>query len=159
MVDFGSHQQKLMNLNFEIQNSANLSAAYRELGLAIGDRFLKAALTRAGKIGVRAVKDKAQSTFVQNYTTKGTGTYRRGGATEQDVRAKVVQDGTSVKLLVGVSKGSMKVGWRTHFLEFGTKKMAAKPFVLKSVDAVLPQIEADIQNSLDVVIARYQSRL
>lgn len=148
-----------MNLNFEITNSQELQNAYREFGLAIGDRFLSAALKRAGKIGVEAVKDKAESSFVGKGLTQGSGFKRRGGATKQDVRAKVVRDGDSIKLLIGVSKGSSKVGWRTHFLEFGTKKMAAKPFVFKSVEKVLPKIEADIQNSLDIVIARYRQRL
>lgn len=148
-----------MNLNFEITNSQSLQDSYREFGLAIGDRFLAAALKRAGKIGVKAVKDKAESLFVGKGLTGGSGFKRRGGATEQDVRAKVVTDGNSVKLLIGVAKGAGKVGWRTHFLEFGTKKMAAKPFVYNSVDDVLPQIEADIQNSLDIVINRYRNRL
>lgn len=148
-----------MNLNFEITNSQNLQDAYREFGLAIGDKFLSAALKRAGKIGVKAVQDKAQSLFVGNGLTSGSGFKRRGGATEQDIRAKVVTDGNNVRLLVGVAKGGSKVGWRTHFLEYGTKKMAAKPFVFASVQKVLPQIEADIQNSLDVVINRYRNRL
>lgn len=148
-----------MNLNFEISNSQELQNAYREFGLAIGDKFLNDALKRAGKIGVLAVQDKAESSFVQNYTSGGLGFKRRGGATKQDVRAKVVRDRDSVKLLIGVSKGSQKVGWRTHFLEYGTKKMVAKPFVFASVQKVLPQIEADIQNSLDIVIARYRKRL
>jgi HK97 gp10 family phage protein len=148
-----------MNLNFEITNSQSLQNAYREFGLDIGNRFLNAALRRAGKIGVKAVREKAQSVFVGKGLTGGSGTKRRGGATEQDVRAKVVQDGSTVKLLVGVAKGSQKVGWRTHFLELGTAKMTAKPFVFKSVEGVLPQIEADLQNSLDIVIARYRNRL
>lgn len=148
-----------MNLDFEITNSQALQVAYREFGLDIGDRFLKSALTRAGKIGVTAVRAKAQATFVQNYASFGSGFYRRGGATEQDIRAKVVQDGKNVKLLVGVSKSSGKVGWRTHFLEKGTAKMTAKPFVYKSVENVLSLINADIKNSLDIVINRYRNRL
>jgi len=148
-----------MNLNFEISNSQELQNAYREFGLAIGDKFLNAALKRAGKIGVQAVQDKAESSFVGRGLTGGSGFKRRGGATKQDVRAKVVRDGDSIKLLIGVAKGSSKVGWRSHFLEFGTKKMAAKPFVFASVQRVLPQIEADIQNSLDSVINRYRNRL
>jgi len=148
-----------MNLDFEITNSQSLQNAYREFGLAIGNRFLNAALKRAGKIGVKAVKDKAQLVFIGKGLTRGVGKYRRGGATEQDIRARVVTDGDVVKLLVGVGKGSQKVGWRTHFLERGTKKMAAKPFVYKSVEDVLPMIEADIQGSLDIVIQRYRNRL
>lgn len=148
-----------MNLNFEITNSQPLQNAYREFGLAIGDKFLNAALKRAGKIGVQSVQEKAESSFVGKGLTFGSGFKRRGGATKQDVRAKVVRDGDSIKLLIGVSKGSQKVGWRTHFLEFGTKKMAAKPFVFASVQKILPKIEADVQNSLDIVIARYRNRL
>ena len=148
-----------MNLNFEITNSQSLQDAYREFGLAIGDRLLSSALKRAGKIGVKAVQDKAESLFVGDHVTSGSGFKRRGGATQQDIRAKVVRDGDDVKLLIGVAKGGSKVGWRTHFLEYGTKKMAAKPFVFASVQKVLPQIEADIQNSLDIVINRYRNRL
>lgn len=153
-----------MNLNFEVTNSKELQTAYREFGLAVGDKFLSAALKRAGKIGVKAVKAIAPrggkiSLYRPKKGTLDPLSYRRGGATEGDIRAKVVVDGTQTKLLIGVSKSQGKVGWRTHFLEYGTAKMAAQPFVNAGVEHVVPLIEADIENSLDVVIARYRNRL
>ena len=47
-----------------------------------------------------------------------------------------------VKFSVTPSKGKNKAGWRAHFIEFGTSKMSAKPFLR-------PAFEASENKSLD----------
>ena len=48
-----------------------------------------------------------------------------------------------VKFSVTPSRGKNKAGWRAHFIEFGTSKMSAKPFLR-------PAFEASENKSLDV---------
>lgn len=54
--------------------------------------------------------------------------YRQGGATRRDLRVKMVKPeaGESARVLVGVSKRSSKVGWRTPFIVHGTKTRRTK---------------------------------
>ena len=47
-----------------------------------------------------------------------------------------------VKFSVTPSKGKNKAGWRAHFVEFGTSKMSAKPFLR-------PAFEVSENKSLD----------
>ena len=47
-----------------------------------------------------------------------------------------------VKFSVTPSKGKNKAGWRAHFIEFGTSKMSAKPFLR-------PAFESSENKSLD----------
>ncbi|MGJ0317715.1 HK97 gp10 family phage protein [Aliarcobacter cryaerophilus] len=47
-----------------------------------------------------------------------------------------------VKFSVTPSKGKNKAGWRAHFIEFGTSKMSAKPFLR-------PAFEVSESKSLD----------
>ena len=47
-----------------------------------------------------------------------------------------------VKFSVTPSRGKNKAGWRAHFIEFGTSKMSAKPFLR-------PAFEASENKSLD----------
>lgn len=47
-----------------------------------------------------------------------------------------------VKFSVTPSKGKNKAGWRAHFIEFGTSKMSAKPFLR-------PAFEVSENKSLD----------
>jgi|GEM_PF-3224787 len=54
--------------------------------------------------------------------------HRQGGATRRDMRIKVVPaaPGEMGRVLIGVSKKSSKVGWRTHFITMGTKSRKTK---------------------------------
>lgn len=54
-------------------------------------------------------------------------------------RAEVINQ---VKFSVTPSKGKNKAGWRAHFIEFGTSKMSAKPFLR-------PAFEVSENKSLD----------
>src|SRR5574344_1101459 len=47
-----------------------------------------------------------------------------------------------VKFSVTPAKGKNKAGWRAHFIEFGTSKMSAKPFLR-------PAFESSENKSLD----------
>lgn len=66
----------------------------------------------------------------------GEGTYRRGGALKESLRIRIVRvDAYSMRALIGTSRKSGQVGWRGHFLEYGTVRMKAKPFLQPAEDA------------------------
>lgn len=68
--------------------------------------------------------------------------YGRGGRTRGDIRIKMVSDKAGeMKALVGVSKAKNKVGWRSHFIEFGTERMTAKPFLTPAGDATKDTVQ------------------
>jgi HK97 gp10 family phage protein len=83
--------------------------------------------------------------------------YRKGGATKRDLRLKAVAPKRDeiARVLVGVSKRSGKVGWRTHFIEQGTKprytkngrryrgSIRANPFLNRSYTQTIDMVRTD----------------
>lgn len=68
--------------------------------------------------------------------------YGRGGRTKGDIRVKMVSDKDGeMTALVGVSKAKDKVGWRSHFLEYGTVKMTARPFLKPAGDSTKDSVQ------------------
>ncbi|MCF2443651.1 hypothetical protein L0657_06760 [Dyadobacter sp. CY345] len=86
--------------------------------------------------------------------------YRQGGATKRDLRIKVVkaEPGEVSRVLVGVSKRSSKVGWRTPFITKGTKvrktkkgynrgSVKANNFLGRAFDSTIDFVRADFQKA------------
>lgn len=87
---------------------------------------------------------------------KNANEYRRGGATKADIRIKVVSDKQGeATALVGVSKAYGKVGWRTHFIEYGTQFMKAKPFVRPSET----KTATAVQSRFDSLVAKRTEKI
>lgn len=57
-----------------------------------------------------------------------------------------------IGIRVGAARGAKLAGWRAHFPEYGTKKMAAQPFIRKAIARYLPQ-------TLQTLKAKLQSLL
>jgi hypothetical protein len=89
---------------------------------------------------------------------KNAGAYAQGGATRRDLRIKVVPPGAgeSGRVLVGVSKRSSKVGWRTKFITHGTKdrktkkgvsrgRVKANNFLQRAYDLTFPTVKVDVE--------------
>lgn len=57
-----------------------------------------------------------------------------------------------IGIRVGAVRGKKYAGWRAHFPEYGTKNMAAKPFIRKAIARYLPQ-------TLQTLKAKLQSLL
>jgi len=79
-----------------------------------------------------------------------TGALARGGATRRDMRMKIVsgtQHGEVARVLIGVSKKTGKVGWRTHFITRGFtdrsgKKHGPNDFLKVAFDATIITVQS-----------------
>lgn len=98
-----------------------------------------------------------KSTLVSRGKSKGqtrriTGSFARGGATRRDVRLRSVDgNGAEVaRVLVGVSKKSGKVGWRTQFLR--------KNFIRLAYNRTVDVVELRLMNSLTQTVAKVLAR-
>jgi HK97 gp10 family phage protein len=96
-------------------------------------------------LGVHAGKYKSHLT-----NRYGQNSYDRGGATRRDMRLKIGKPtGSSVALvLVGVSKRKGAVGWRTHFIEYGTKRKSANPFLRRAQNRTMFLVEQNFMSAL-----------
>ncbi|MGV3139443.1 HK97-gp10 family putative phage morphogenesis protein [Brevibacillus agri] len=81
-------------------------------------RVEKNALKAAGEVMVEEMRKRVR---VSNRTSRHI---------RDDIKVSGVRTKDGIKY-VAVGPGK-KTGWRSHFLEFGTKKMAAHPFVYPS---------------------------
>ncbi len=138
----------------------------RSVGRALDWKVLGGALVGASKPAVRSVQQEApvgQDGYERVSLSRGRGRrndYRRGGATRRDVRAKAV-DGVGqeeVRVLIGVSQKRGKVGWRTHFITFGTIRMRANAFIDRGVNRVIGEVKNNFMNSLNGVVQRILKR-
>jgi HK97 gp10 family phage protein len=80
--------------------------------------------------------------------------YSRGGSTKRDLRIKNVasKNGNEANIIVGVSKARMAVGWRTHFLIHGTKRMAKNSFMEKATAENLAVIPVRYERKMRKII-------
>lgn len=54
-----------------------------------------------------------------------------------------------------VTIGTKGKGWYSTFIEYGTKKLAANPFLLEAKEASLQEIYTHYEQGIDNLIARY----
>jgi hypothetical protein len=77
--------------------------------------------------------------------------YERGGRLRKDLRIKMVSDRAGeVTSLVGVSKAYGKVGWRAHFVLFGTQTLAANNFL----DAAYVRTKTEVQARFTAMVGK-----
>ena len=120
-------------MKIELDGVESVVRELEELGTA-GKRIENAALTKAGE----TVK-----TSIQSETPSRTGTLK-GSIAVSKVKTK---EGTRY-----VEVGPTKKGWYGKFLEFGTKKMKANPFMTrgyeKSKKSAVDIIKSELKNGL-----------
>ena len=87
-------------------------------------RIQKNVMVGAIRAGSNVVRDEAR-----RLAPADTGNLKKSIAT---IRRK--GDRNTVQFSVTPSKGGKNNGWHAHFLEFGTSKMSAKPFLRPALD-------------------------
>lgn len=88
-------------------------------------RIQKNVMVGAIRSGANIVRDEAR-----RLVPVDTGNLKKSIAT---IRRK--GDRNTVQFSVTPSKGGKNDGWYAHFLEFGTSKMSAKPFLRPALDS------------------------
>ncbi|WP_296969171.1 HK97-gp10 family putative phage morphogenesis protein [Tepidanaerobacter sp. EBM-38] len=112
--------------NLELEGIENLIAEVEKLG-AKGARIENKALREAGEVVREAIKQEAP---------------RKTGTLKKSIEVSRVKNKDGAKY---VEVGPGKEGWYGKFLEFGTVKMKAKPFMApgyeKSKEKAMEEIE------------------
>lgn len=137
-----------------------LEADLNRAGRNLDKRVLGPALHLASKPAVDAVRGAAPVGRSPK-AAPDRPSQRRGGATRDDVRGRGVEgvDNEVVRELVGVSKKSGRVGWRTHFITGGTPRQRANPFIDRGVAATIDQVKARFMNAVQTITNRILSKL
>ena len=99
---------------------------------------------------------------------KNANAYAQGGATRRDLRAKVVppEKDESGRILIGVSKRSSKVGWRTNFITRGTRirfsktgkslgRVSKNNFLQRAYDQTMPMVRVDVEREFRLEFIRW----
>lgn len=66
----------------------------------------------------------------------------RSGSTRRDLRIKIVKPESEEisRALVGVSQKGDKVGWKTHFITGGTRRMPRNDFLQRAYDQTIAEV-------------------
>lgn len=104
-----------MKMSFDFKGFDEAETALKQVPLVVSQKFIGGALRVAG----RPMLDNFKSRIPIGDKKSGEGRDRRGGATYQDARIKIVyRDGEGiVRMLMGVSKAKGKVGWRFGYID------------------------------------------
>lgn len=155
-----------MQLTVGTSELNELNGRLRRAGRSLDKKTLGPALLNAARPALNAVRQEAPvgegyERVSLSHRRGRRNDYRRGGATQRDVRQKLV-DGVGdevVRVLEGVSKKRGKVGWRTHFITFGTRFMRANPFIDRAVNRTLPEVISRFMGSVRQTVDRILTRL
>lgn len=82
------------------------------------------------------------------------------GDTQDDIRAKIVDrnDLFEAKVIVGINARKGHAGWRTHMIRTKGSK-TRNMFVERSMIECKERLEADISNSVDIVLEKFKRKL
>jgi HK97 gp10 family phage protein len=155
-----------MDIQVDTSKIKALEADLKTVGRSLDRQTLGPALVDASKPAVEAVREDAPKgagyqRVSLSHKRGRKNAYRRGGATKQDVRSKAVEGvgAEVVRVLVGVSKKSGKVGWRTIFLTLGTKRgVRANPFIDRGVGRTINQVVNSFMSSVSNTVSRILTR-
>ncbi|HHV82758.1 MAG TPA: HK97 gp10 family phage protein [Tepidanaerobacter syntrophicus] len=119
--------------NMELEGIENLITEVEKLG-AKGARIENKALREAGEVVKEAIKQEA---------------LRKTGTLKESIEVSGVKNKDGAKY---VAVGPGKEGWYGKFLEFGTVKMKAQPFMApgyeKSKEKAMEEIEKNLKEGL-----------
>lgn len=148
LVELGRKMLKLRDdLTFE-QNQAALRYAVRPV---YSSMVSKTPVGKGGyRIGRRGVAGANKSSLE----------YRRGGATKADTRIKSLRmtKQREAVVLVGVSRKRGYVGWRTHFLLHGTKKMRRNDYMLNALNENLGKVPDRYEEKARKIINKHLAK-
>lgn len=95
-------------------------------------------LRQAGSVIVSAIQGRAPI-GTRSRTRKGV--VFKPGNLRKSIRVLPLRRTKNAVVLGPISRGRAPDGFYARFLEFGTKNMAAQPFIAPAVDASLPQAQ------------------
>ncbi len=156
----------MVDVRLDIRELSDFQASLKGLPYAIDQKVTEMTLKKAVQPLYRYMKSiapvsKGGRERVSLSKNRGrSNDYRRGGATKADVRVKTVTDTLGqAKVLVGVSKGYGKVGWRYHFIAQGVAgqyraKAGPRPFVERAGNVMGAAVEADFRASFGGMVQR-----
>lgn len=117
-----------------------MSKAFKIEGLMnIGKMLAKKASLEDIKTVVKQNGSELQQKMQRNAESMFTAGYSTG-ETKRQTKLKIVNGGLSAEVQPGTSY--------SPYLEYGTRKMTAKPFVSTAFNAQMPQFKDDILNAL-----------
>lgn len=132
----------------KIEGLKELDRALKQLPLAVQKRVLRATLQKAGQPIVEDAQGRAPrltGELAERITIKATLSRRQ--------RRRMRKEKGAVVMFVGSTDP------KAHLLEFGTEKMAARPFLRPSWDAGKAQVLATIRTELWTAIQKAARRL
>ena len=125
-----------------VTGAENVKRLLRELGSALSKPVLQKNLREAAQ----PIADEAR-----NLVPKKTGELTKSITVENAPTDDNTQDAA---VLVGIKTGKGFAGWRAHFIEFGTSKMAARPFMRPAYDTKIGECRNLIEQKLGTVLAK-----
>lgn len=159
-----------MNPTIDSRTLDKLDKLMAQAGRVLDARVMGKALKEAAEPVLTATRREAPvgrykdvgGEFVSLRATTKRNDYRRGGATRNDLRIKSVAGvGEEIaRTLVGVSKKSGKVGWRTHFITRPTKhKPTANDFLGRGYRQGYPVMIKQLGDKAQAEVNRVLSKL
>jgi HK97 gp10 family phage protein len=154
-----------MEILYDLTGLRNLEANLVRLPFQLQERTMQAALSEAAKpIKTRMVQEAPRGKGNQRVSLKRrSNDYRRGGATRQDIRIRAVRDKVGeAKVIIGVSKKSGKVGWRTHFITKGVagkRRIRPNDFLTRAFSQTIAQVTASLGQTIEKKVLAAMKRL
>lgn len=157
-----------MEISYDLTSLRNLEANLMRLPFQLQERTMQAALSEAARpMKTRMVQEAPRgkgNLRVSLSRRRGrSNDYRRGGATRQDIRIRAVRDKVGeAKVIVGVSKKSGKVGWRTHFITkgiAGKRRIRPNDFLTRAFNQTIAQVTASLGQTIEKKVLAAMKRL
>ena len=142
-------------IEVEVQGLKELEQELLALPDKIGGRGLQSALTSAALPIVAEAKAKVPLAHAA-YRLYGGGVANPGWLMDRIVRKKVREGGNSAEVIITVTDRRQSYFWK--FIEFGTSKMAAHPFLRPAFEAkateALERFKARLQAGIAAAVTR-----
>lgn len=138
----------------QLEGFAELSAQLKELGEKAGGRVLRAAVTSAALPALNAIKAAAPVGDRVHKTFKGR--LVAPGFLSRNLRRKTLKTQDTGRAIVLI--GPLSEAFYAKFLEAGTTKMSARPFMEPMFDAANPamiaRLREQLKKGIDRVVAK-----
>lgn len=148
----------------EVKGLKELRRALRKLPKEVQKKVLGSAL-RKGAVPIQAMA-KALVPVGESYsrTLGGKSWDHYAGKTKDSIKIqkekkKYLLDAARVRIGVDLKRGDEDAAWWWRFVEFGTVKMQAKPFLVPAFESMKFASDKIIRRSILVGIERIQKRL
>jgi len=118
---------------------------------AIGD-VQESVLAGMAETGTKAVATLRASMPSSGPATPGTPPAQDSGALRKSVSASVRSPLLGKPLSMFIKSGDSKTAYYAHMLEFGTSRMAARPFFYSGIARAIPELYDHVKRMLEIKI-------